>query len=298
MNKLKKFFDKYIAYIFLTPYVTLFTLFITLPVIVAIGLSFTNFNSIQFPEFVGLQNYITLFTADTEFTKYVLPNTFKFVIIVGLGGYVLSFVLAWVLAQLPPIPRNIYALIIYSPSMTGGVMISVLWKVIFSGDANGYINAMLLNWGIISEPVQFLSNPDFILNIVMFVSIWSSMGIGFLAMLAGVLNTNAELYEAGSIDGITNRLQEMFYITIPSMKPQMLFGAVMSIVGTFNAGAIGVALTGTNPTPGYSAQLIVNHIDDYGFLRYEMGYAAAISVFLLVLVYLLSKISFRMFSED
>lgn len=297
IKKLKLFFDKYTAYFFIFPYILMFSLFITIPVILGISLSFTHFNSIELPTLAGIGNYIRLLTSDKEFMQYVLPNTFKFVVVVGIGGYMLSFFLAWCLAQLPPKPRNIYALIIYSPSMTGGVIISVIWKVVFSGDANGYLNSMLINWGLISEPIQFLSNPDYILNIMMFVSIWSSMGIGFLAMLAGILNTNAELYEAGSIDGITNRLQEMFYITIPSMKPQMLFGAVMSIVGTFNAGSIGVALTGSNPTPSYAGQLIVNHIDDYGFLRYEMGYASAVSVFLLLLVYFLSKVAFKLFSD-
>ncbi len=298
MNKLKEFFDKYIAYIFISPYVLMFTTFIVLPVAVAMGLSFTYFNSIEAPTFAGITNYIVLLTQDKEFVQYVLPNTFRFVIFVGIGGYMLSFFLAWCLAQLPPRSRNIYALIIYSPSMTAGVTISVIWKIIFSGDASGYINAFLLNNGFISEPIQFLANPAYILNIMIIVSIWSSMGIGFLAMLAGILNTNKELYEAGSIDGINNRLQEMFYITIPSMKPQMLFGAVMSIVGTFNAGSIGVALTGSNPTPSYSGQLIVNHIDDYGFLRYEMGYASAISLFLLVLVYFLSRVSFKFFGDN
>ncbi len=298
MEKMKQFFNKYIAYIFISPYVLAFTMFITVPVIVAMLLSFTHFNSIAQPTWAGLGNYIALLTEDKVFMQYVLPNTFKFVVIVGIGGYVLSFFLAWCLAQLPPKSRNLYALIIYSPSMTSGVTITVIWKVLFSGDASGYINAMLINWGFITEPIQFLSNPDYILVIMMVVTIWSSMGIGFLAMLAGILNTNQELYEAGSIDGITNRLQEMFYITIPSMKPQMLFGAVMSIVGTFSAGAIGVSLTGSNPTPGYAGQLIVNHIDDYGFLRYEMGYAAAISVFLLVLIYFLSKVAFKIFGEN
>ncbi|MFI3253336.1 MAG: sugar ABC transporter permease [Eubacteriales bacterium] len=291
----KKGFNQ--AYLFVLPYVTMFSLFIIIPVTLGVLLSFTSFNSIQFPSFVGVTNYINLLTNDTEFMKYVLPNTFTFVIVVGFGGYALSFFLAWCLAQVTKGPRTIYALIIYSPSMTAGITASVIWKTVFSGDANGYLNALLLNWGLIHEPIKFLSDPNTLLPITMFVSIWASMGIGFLAMIAGVLNVNAELYEAASIDGVSNRLQEIFYITIPSMKPQMLFGMVMSIVGAFNAGGMGVTLSGSNPTPSYSAQLIVNHIDDYGFLRYEMGYASAISVFLLVLVYFLSRLAFRFFAE-
>ena len=134
--------------------------------------------------------------------------------------------------------------------------------------------------------------------IMILVTLWSSMGIGFLAMLAGILEINPELYEAGSLDGISNRFQEIIYITIPSMKPQMLFGAVMAIVSTFQAGAIGVTLSGANPTPQYAGQLIVNHIEDYGFIRYEMGYAAAVSVVLLLMVLLFTRFSNRLFAGD
>lgn len=138
---------------------------------------------------------------------------------------------------------------------------------------------------------------DHLMTIMIVVTLWGSMGVGFLAMLSGVLNINKEIYEAGYIDGIKNRFQEILYITIPSMKPQMLFGAVMAVVGTFQAGAIGVALSGANPTPQYAGQLMVNHLEDYGFIRYEMGYAAAISVLLLLIVYLFSKVAWRLFGE-
>lgn len=209
----------------------------------------------------------------------------------------LSFLLAWVLAQMSKVPRTILALIFYSPSMTSGVAMAVLWKIIFTGDQTGYLNSILMKLGIITEPVVWLVDQRYLLPIVIVVALWSSMGVGFLAMLAGILNADEELYEAGAIDGIKNRFQEMIYITIPTMKPQMLFGAVMSIVGTFGNGAIGVMLTGVNPTPGYAAQLIVNHIEDYGFIRYEMGYAAAISVALLGIVWLFSTMAKKLFTE-
>ena len=173
----------------------------------------------------------------------------------------------------------------------------VMWKIIFSGDRSGYLNAILLRFNIISSPVQWLTNPQYLMPIMIIVTIWGSMGIGFLAMLAGVLNINPELYEAAYVDGMKNKFQEIIYITIPSMKPQMLFGAVMSIVGTFNAGAIGVTLSGTNPTPQDAGQLIVTHIDDYGFNMWEMGYAAAISVVLLIMVFAMGRLARRLFAE-
>lgn len=297
MNNIKELISKNkTSYLFILPYVLMFTIFIALPVIMAILLSFTFFNAIEKPTFIGLANYVNLLTQDREFMQYVLPNTIKFALVVGVGGYALSFFLAWSLAQLPQKPRTILALIIYSPSLTVGVAMTVMWKIVFSGDSSGYLNALLLNWNLISEPIQWLTSPEYLLPIMMIISIWSSMGIGFLAMLAGVLNINPELYEVGALDGIKNRFQETFYITIPAMRPQMLFGAVMAVVGTFNAG-IGVLLTGQNPTPQYAGQLMVNHIEDYGFIRFEMGYAAAISVVLLAMVYFLGKVSARVFGD-
>ncbi|MFC4386735.1 carbohydrate ABC transporter permease [Gracilibacillus marinus] len=286
------------SYLFLLPYLLMFTLFIVVPVVIAIFLSFTNFNTIEKPDFVGFLNYINLLTQDEIFMQYVLPNTVLFALIVGPGGYILSFLLAWCLAQLTPVPRMILALIFYSPSMTQGVAMAVVWKVIFSGNQAGYVNSILMQWGFITEPIIWLQDTRYILLIMIIVALWSSMGVGFLAMLAGVLNVDETLYEAGAIDGIKNRFQELIYITIPSMKPQMLFGAVMAIVGTFSTGAIGVQLTGANPTPSYAGQLIVNHIEDYGFIRFEMGYAAALSVVLLLIIYLFSYISKKLFSES
>jgi multiple sugar transport system permease protein len=241
-------------------------------------------------------NYINLITNDEVFMQYVLPNTVAYAIIVGVGGYALSFLLAWALAQLSRLPRTIYALILYSPTMTTGVAMTVLWKIMFTGDQTGYINSWLQKLGIINEPIIFLTNATYLLPIVIIVGLWSSMGVGFLSILSGILNGSEELYEAGAIDGIKNRFQEMIYITIPTMKPQMLFAAVMSIVNAFQNGTISTLLAG-NPTPGYAAQLIVNHIEDYGFIRYEMGYAAAVSVVLLLLVQVFSTISTKLFGE-
>jgi multiple sugar transport system permease protein len=281
----------------LLPYGVLFSMFIAIPIAVAIYLSFTYFDLIQSPTFAGLYNYITLLTQDTVFFRNVLPNTILFALVIGPGGYVISFMMAWMLAQIQPVPRTILALLLYMPSLAGGVFISVLWRTIFSGNQSGYINAILLRWNLIEAPIQFLQSTDFLMGIMIFVSLWSAMGIGFLAMLAGILNINEELYEAAYIDGLRNRFQEIVYITVPSMKPQMLFGAVMAIVGAFNNGAIGVALSGANPTPQYAGQLITNHIDDYGFLRYEMGYAAAVSVALLCIVWVFSKLAYTFFGE-
>lgn len=276
------------GYLFVAPYAIVFFAFILVPVLLAVVLSFTNFNAIEWPSWVGFLNYITLITSDEIFMQFVLPNTVVYAIVVGIGGYILSFVLAWALCNLTKVPRTIFALILYSPSMTTGVAMTVLWKVIFSGDQTGLLNSWLMNLGMINEPIIWLVSKDYLLPIVIMIGLWSSMGVGFLSMIAGILNSDETLYEAAAIDGVKNRFQEMIYITIPQMKPQMLFAAVMAIVGAFQNGMISTLLTG-NPSPSYAAQLIVNHIEDYGFLRYEMGYAAAVSVVLLLIVQIFSK---------
>ena len=316
-NKIKSFFQKVLdkilavgdkfsmwmdkgnktTVIFLLPYVLMFTVFIVLPIIIAIALSFTYFNGISSPSFVGFDNYIYIFTQDSLFMKTILPNTLLFAVVVGPGGYILSFLLAWIIAQLPKKARTVLALIVYSPSMTSGIAMSVLWKTIFSGDEQGYLNSLLLRFDFISEPIQWLQSPEYLMPIMIMVTLWSSMGVGFLAMLSGLLGVNKELYEAGHIDGIKNRFQEMIYITIPSMKNQMLFGAVMAIVGAFSSGAIGVQLSGSNPTPQYAGQLLVNHVEDYGILRKELGMSAALSVILLIIIYVFSKVFTRLFRE-
>lgn len=284
------------AVFFLLPYALLFGLFIVIPVLAAMLLSFTNFDAVSRLDFVGLGNYVSLITQDPIFMQHVLPNTLTFAVVVGPLGYMMAFFLAWSLAQLPRIPRTICSLIIYSPSLTAGVTMSVVWRILFAGDQLGYVNGLLISLGIITEPFPFLVTA-YLLPIMMIIALWSSMGVGFLAMLAGILNIDTTVYEAASIDGLRNRFQEMFYITIPMMKPQMLFGAVMAVVNTFQVGYIGVQLSGMNPTPGYFGQLMVNHIEDFGFIRYEMGYASAVSVVLLIMVYAVSRSARRVFGE-
>lgn len=297
MKKVKNFIDKHSAFAMLFPYATLFILFVIIPVLAAMVLSFTDFNSVELPKFLGFDNYIQLLTNDSTFMQKVLPNTIIFALFVGVGGYVLGFILAWCLSQVTKLPRTILAIIIYLPSMTGGVLIKSVWNVIFNGDKSGYLNYILLKLEWITEPIAWLQSEDYLLIIMIIVSLWSSMGVGFLAMLSGMLNIDTELYEAGYIDGIKNRFQEIIYITIPAAKPQMLFGAIMAIVNTFQTGNIGVTLSGSNPTPNSAGQLIVTHIEDFGYLRYEMGYAAAISVVLLITIFLISKGAEKAFSS-
>ena len=286
------------AYLLIGPYAIIFLVFVVLLILISFLLSFAYYDGVNMPHFIGLTNYVTLFTQDLDFMQSALPNTIKYALIVGPVGYMLAFFLAWVLAQLPRRFRNVAAIILYSPSLTGSVLISVVWKAMFSGDSRGYINYLLLSWGIVNEPLQFLQDKTTIFIIMVFVGLWSSMGIGFLAMLSGILNTNREIYEAAYVDGMKNRFQEIIYITIPSMRPQMMFGAVMAIVSTFNSAGLATALTGASPTPQLAGWLISDHMQDYAFSRMEMGYASSLSVVLLMLVLVFYFVANNLFRSD
>lgn len=289
--------DKHAVFWLQLPFIVLFLLFIIIPTVVAFVLSFTDFNSIQSPNWVGAENYINILTNDDVFAGHALPNTIKFAIIVGVFGYILSFVLAWILAQVPRVPRTILAAMLYLPSMTGPTMMQNVWQIFFAGDKVGYLNALLLKLDIIQTPIIWLSDSNYIMTIMIVVSLWSCMGIGFLSMLAGILNVNRELYEAAHIDGVSNRLQEVIYVTIPAIKPHMMFGAIMSIVNAFQNANIGVQLSGANPTPGYGGQLLITHADEHAFVRYEMGYSAAISVIVLIIIWVISQLSKKVFKD-
>lgn len=298
LKRLGKEIWKYrLSYLFIAPFVIAFFLFYFLPVLAAFGLSFTYFNTIQFPRFIGWDNFIYIFSQDTLFLKHAIPNTLKFAVLVGPGGLILSFLLAWLIAQIPDKIRLWFVLAMYAPSLTGGVVMAIIWIPLLSGDRLGYLNSFLLKLGLISEPQLWVLDPAYLMNSMIAVTLWSSMGVGFLAMLAGILNVDPTLYEAGKLDGIKSRLQEIWYITLPYMKPQMLFASVMAIVSAFKAGGIGEQLSQTKPTPEYAGHTLITHIDDYGLVRFEMGYAAALSVVLLIFIYVFNRLSWRLFGS-
>lgn len=282
-----------IKYVMLAPFIILFIVFYVVPVLSSAFLSFTYYNMLQPPRWIGLANYRVLFLEDDIFLISI-KNTFAFALLTGPLSYFLSFFFAWIINNLRF--SNAFALAFYAPSITSAVALGVVWTYIFSGDRYGLINKLLIDYGLIERPVIWLQNPYSMLYVVMFVSLWMSMGAGFLVFLAGLRNVPADLYEAGSIDGIRNRFQQMWLITLPMMKPQLLFGAVMAIVASFAVFDIAVALTGM-PSANYAAHTIVSHLYDYAFIRFELGYASAISVVLFALTFTLGRISMRMFSS-
>jgi multiple sugar transport system permease protein len=270
------------SYIMLAPYTILFTVFIIIPVLSSIALSFTSFNMLQVPKFIGFQNYIRLLLDDDIFI-IALRNTLIYAVITGPFGYILSFVFAWFINEFKPKVRAILTLIFYAPSLAGNVFF--IWMYIFSGDAYGFINGKLMSFGILKDPILWLTDPKYNSYVVIIVILWLSMGAGFLAFVAGFQNVNKDYYEAAAIDGLKNRWQELWYITLPQMKPQLLFGAVMSISGAFAVGYQNAQLTGF-PSTDYSTHTILLHMLDYGSIRFEMGYASAIAVVLFAIMLL------------
>lgn len=251
-----------------------------IPVVISIFYSFTYFNVLEPPRWVGWDNYARLFLEDDVFL-IALKNTFLFAVITGPLSYLACFTFAWIINEFSPKIRAFLTLIFFAPSISGNIYF--IWLIIFSGDAYGYANGFLMRLGIILEPIQWLQDPKYVLWIVMLVQLWLSLGTSFLAFIAGLQNVDPTLYEAGAIDGIRNRWQELWYITLPQMKPQLLFGAVIQITQSFAVADVSMAIAGF-PSVQYAAHTVVTHLIDYGTIRFEMGYASAIATVLFLIM--------------
>ncbi len=272
-------------YILLAPFTVIFLIFNLFPVLVAIALSFTSFNMLEAPDFIGLANYIKLLAYDDVFLIAV-KNTLLLAFITGPVSYLMCFIFAWLINELPAKPRAFLTLIFYAPSISGNVYL--IWKIIFSSDMYGFVNAWLIKLGIITQPILWFEKAEYILPILIIVQLWLSLGVSFLAFIAGLQTVDKSLYEAGAVDGIKNRWQELWYITLPSMKPQLMFGAVMQITNSLSISAISLELVGF-PSVDYAGHTILTHLHDYGNIRFEMGYASAIAT-ILFFIMLISNI--------
>ena len=273
-------------YALMAPFPILFALFTLIPIVYSVVISFTNFNIFTPPTFVGWDNYLRMFFDDDVFI-IAIRNTLIFALITGPVSYVLCFVFAWLINELRPKVRAVVTLIFYAPVLSGTAF--TVWSFIFSSDQYGLLNGYLMELGILREPMGWLTDPAYILFVVIFVQLWMSLGTGFLSFIAGLQGVDRTLYEAGLVDGVHNRFQELWYITLPVMKPQLLFGAVMQIVSSFSVADVSVRLAGF-PSTQYAAETLVTHIMDYGTVRFEMGYACALACFLFALMYLANKL--------
>lgn len=280
-------------YVMLLPFFVLFFVFTILPVISSIFLSVTSFNLLETPQFVGLNNYIKLFLEDEIFVK-AISKTIVFAVITGPISYIACLFIAWLINELSPILRALLTLLFYAPTLSGNLYI--IWKLIFSGDMYGWANGLLMSFGIINEPILWLSDPRYNFTIIIMVQLWLSLGTGFLAFIAGLQSVDRTLYEAAAIDGIRSRFQELFYVTIPSMGPQLLFAGILQISTSFAVGRICIDLAGM-PSTDYSAHTIITHAIDYGTIRYEMGYASAIATVLFIIMLIINKMVHKVLAK-
>lgn len=281
----KKAMRSKMCYLFLLPYALLFITFYVAPLVISVFYSFTYYNILESPRFIGLHNYISLILEDDIFLIGI-KNTFMIAIITGPLGYIMSFLFAWLINELPRWVRSVAVVVFYAPSIAGNCY--VIFSVFFRGDAYGYVNAFLMNVGIIDTPILWFINPVYMLPVCMGVILWMSLGTGFLSFVAGLQGVDRSQFEAGYMDGIKNRWQELWYITLPNMKPMLMFGAVMSITSAFGVCDVTMALCGY-PSTDYAARTIVTHLYDYGFTRFEMGYACAIATILFLMMILCNK---------
>lgn len=269
------------AYFMLAPFFLLFIIFTILPVFLSMLLSLTDFNMLQMPHWMGISNFTRLFLDDDIFIL-ACQNTLIFAAITGPVSYLLSLLIAWFINELPPKIRAVVTLVFYAPSISGQVYL--IWKTLFSSDSYGWVNATLIDLGVISEPILWFENAEYVMPLCIVVALWTSLGTAFLSFIAGFQTIDRSMYEAAAVDGIKNRWQELWYITLPTMRPQLMFGAVLAITNSFGFGAVVNALCGF-PSVDYAAHTIMHHLDDYGGQRYEIGYASAIAVVLFVIMF-------------
>lgn len=275
-----------VCYLLSMPYFIIFSVFTVLPVLISIVLSFTTFNVLEAPVFSGIENYARMLLDDEVFI-IAIKNTFILAVITGPVSYILSLAVAWLINDLHPIMRSIITVIFYAPALSGNALL--IWTVFFSSDAYGYANGVLMNLGIINQPIRWFQDPVYMMPLVIVIVLWSSLGTSFLSFIAGLQGINRSYFEAGAIDGIRNRWQELWYITLPTMRPQLMFGAVMSISSAFSIGDVVTSLVGF-PSTNYAVHTIINHLQDYGGIRYEMGYASAIATVLFIVMIITNKV--------
>ena len=269
-----------VAYLMVAPFFILFFMFTVVPVVLSFLLGFTTFNMLEWPKWVFMDNYIRLFL-DDEIFLLAIKNTLVFAAVTGPGSYLLSLFFAWFINELRPKVRAFVTLLFYAPSISGSVYL--IWTVVFSGDQYGFANAWLTKLGLINKPILWFQNEKYIVPLIIAVALWTSLGTSFLTLIAGFQVVDRSLYEAGAVDGVKNRWQELWFITLPYMRPQLLLSAILAITGAFGFGGVITALVGF-PSPNYCAWTIMHHLEDYGWSRFEMGYASAIATLLFLMM--------------
>ena len=179
-------------------------------------------------------------------------------------------------------------MVFYAPTLSNAVF--TIWLIVFDGDIYGYLNSFLLGLGFITEPIQWRTDPTYMMAVVIVVQLWVSLGTSFLTLRAGFNTVDRQYYEAAALDGVRNRFQELWYVTLPMMAPHLMLSAVLSITATFTTANVATVMTGF-PSVNYATHTVMHHLQDYATIRYERGYASAIATVLFLMSLLMNKLA-------
>lgn len=277
---------------FIAPALILFTIFVAVPVGASLFFSFTKYNVIQSPKWVGLNNYRNLILYDPRFWKAV-RNTVVYVVGVVPFSISLSLLLAVAIDQKIRL-KNLYKTLFFMPAVTSVVALSVVWKWLFAGEKYGLINHFLLKLGL--QPIDWLLSPTWTLPAIMIMSIWAGLGYNMILFLAGLQAIPNSLYEAADADG-AGAMSKFWHITLPLLRPTMTYAVIMSTIASFQvfeqvyimAGSTSAGVGGVLDC----ALTIVAYLYDSGFQRFMMGYASAIAYLLFAAVFFMTLLNIK-----
>jgi putative chitobiose transport system permease protein len=273
-------------YLFLAPALVLLAIFVVYPIIAVVGYSFTDFDIVRPPVPVGLDNYRRL-VEDPVFWLS-LQHSLIYLIVTPIL-IVLSIGLA-IIVNRAMRGIHIFRALYFVPAVSGSIAIGLAWTWLF--DRNGFINSVLLGTGVIDTPIQWLANPSMVLPIAMLLTIWAGVGYYSVIFLAGLQNIPDELYDAALIDGCTN-LRKHWHVSIPGLRPQITFVAVISSLAALKVFDEIYVLTGRTGGILNSGTTIVFYLWKQAFELSHAGYAAAIAMALLAITLVFSIVNVR-----
>ncbi|HET7169739.1 MAG TPA: sugar ABC transporter permease [Candidatus Limnocylindrales bacterium] len=274
-------------YLFLVPALVLLAIFVFYPIVAVVWYSFTDYDIVRPPVFVGLDNFARLI--DDETFWLALTHSLVYLIVTPIL-IVLSILLAIVVnRRLRGI--HIYRALYFVPAVSGSIAIGLSWRWLF--DRTGFINSVLQSWGVIDQPIQWLTTPAYVLPIAMLLTIWAGIGYYSVIFLAGLQNIPDELYDAARIDGCTD-LQKHRYVSIPALRPQIVFVAVISSLAALKVFDEIYVLTNRSGGILDSGTTMVFYLWQQAFQQSNAGYASAIAIVLLAVTLAFSIVNVRL----
>lgn len=279
-------------YLFLAPALIIIGVFILYPTAAVLFYSFTDYDIVRPPQWVGLRNFIELFQ-DPIFYKALL-NSFIYLLVTPTL-IILSIILA-IAVNRPLRGINAFRALYYVPVISGTIAVGIAWRWLFDYNG-GLVNGLLLSTGILKEPVQWLADPAFTLPIAMLLTVWIGLGYYMMVFLAGLQNIPEELYDAAVIDGC-NGIQKHWYVTLPGLRPQIVFVAVISSLAAIEVFNEIFVITGGLGGILNSGVTLVFYLWRQAFRLQHAGYASAIAIVLLAITLVFSILNVRLMERN